>query len=125
MKARIKNCQQQLSLSRHSRTKQRSLFPPTVSNHKMTDQSFVMAALSVVANANANATVAAAAGGTNNSLAVSRSLISFLRMEADLSEERAKRLRKQAATIAEQFGITEESQQAYGTFVVISTHNTV
>ena len=120
------NCQQ-LSLSRHSRTKQRSLFPPTVSNHKMTDQSFVMAALSVVANANANAnaTVAAAAGGTNNSLAVSRSLISFLRMEADLSEERAKRLRKQAATIAEQFGITEESQQAYGTFVVISTHNTV
>ena len=82
-----------------------------------------MAALSVVANA--NATVAAAAGDTNNSLAVSRSLISFLRMEADLSEERAKRLRKQAATIAEQFGITEESQQAYGTFVVISTHNTV
>jgi hypothetical protein len=89
----------------------------------MTDPSVVMATLSVIANA--NATVAAvAAGGTNNSLSVTRSLISFLRMEADLSEERAKRLRKQAATIAEQFGITEESQQAYGTFV-ISTHNTI
>ncbi|MGK3743133.1 MAG: hypothetical protein ACI8RD_002065 [Bacillariaceae sp.] len=85
----------------------------------MTDSS-VVAALSMAANA----TAAAAAGDANNSFSISRSLISFLRIEADLSEERAKRLRKQAATIAEQFGITEESQQAYGTFV-ISIHNIV
>ena len=40
------------------------------------------------------------------------SIISFLRMEADLSEERANRLRKEAAAIAEKFGITDE--QHYG-----------
>eukprot|EP00934_Nitzschia_sp_Nitz4_P009200 Nitzschia sp. Nitz4//scaffold79_size90958//26588//27339//NITZ4_005015-RA/size90958-augustus-gene-0.174-mRNA-1//-1//CDS//3329558219//9190//frame0 len=40
-------------------------------------------------------------------------LITHLRMEADLAEEKARRLRHQAANLAESFGISERAQQAY------------
>jgi hypothetical protein len=45
-------------------------------------------------------------------------LIAFLRMEADLSEEKAKRLRDQASALAQNFGVSESVQDAYGTSVV-------
>lgn len=41
-------------------------------------------------------------------------LVAFLRCEADLSDERARRLRMQAEAMAEQFGVSGEMQQAYG-----------
>lgn len=44
------------------------------------------------------------------------SFVSFLRMEADLSEEKAKRLRAQADALAQQHGITGEMESAYGEF---------
>mmetsp|Transcript_11119 Transcript_11119/g.26720 ORF Transcript_11119/g.26720 Transcript_11119/m.26720 type:complete len:279 (+) Transcript_11119:154-990(+) len=50
---------------------------------------------------------------TTANFSVTKSIVSYLRMEADQAEDRAKRLRKQAAEIAEQFGITQESQRAY------------
>ena len=51
-----------------------------------------------------------------NSFSITESMVSYLRMEADLADDKAKRLRKQAVDIAEQFGITEDSQQIYGTY---------
>lgn len=44
-------------------------------------------------------------------------LVAFLRMEADLSDEKAKRLREQAAALAQSFGVSEAIQDAYGTSV--------
>jgi hypothetical protein len=55
---------------------------------------------------------------TNAGFSITESMISFLRMEAHLADNKAKRLRKQAAEIAKQFGITEKSQQTYGAYVV-------
>jgi hypothetical protein len=55
---------------------------------------------------------------TNASFSITESMVSFLRIEAHHADDKAKRLRKQAAEIAEQFGITEESQQIYGTYVL-------
>jgi len=43
-----------------------------------------------------------------------QALVAFLRMEADMADEKARRLRQQADAMAQQFGITEESQLAYG-----------
>mmetsp|Transcript_31570 Transcript_31570/g.52118 ORF Transcript_31570/g.52118 Transcript_31570/m.52118 type:complete len:204 (+) Transcript_31570:73-684(+) len=43
----------------------------------------------------------------------SDSFIAFLRMEADLSEEKAKRLRAQADALAQQHGITVEMESSY------------
>jgi hypothetical protein len=41
-------------------------------------------------------------------------LVAFLRMEADLADEKAKRLRSQAAALAQKFGVSEAHQEAYG-----------
>jgi len=83
----------------------------------MTDHSAV-ASLSVVAAAAAAATAATPSSPptldeTNASFSITESMVSFLRIEAHHADDKAKRLRKQAAEIAEQFGITEESQQIY------------
>lgn len=43
------------------------------------------------------------------------SFVAYLRMEADLSDEKAKRLRLQADALAEQHGITADMESAYGT----------
>ena len=43
------------------------------------------------------------------------SFVAFLRMEADLSDEKAKRLRAQADELAQQHGITVEMESSYGT----------
>ena len=43
-----------------------------------------------------------------------QALVSYLRMEADLAEEKAKRLRDQAAALAIQFSVSETLQQQYG-----------
>eukprot|EP00536_Pseudo-nitzschia_multiseries_P004706 jgi/Psemu1/285287/fgenesh1_pg.79_\ len=48
-------------------------------------------------------------------LSITESMVSYLRSEAALADEKAKRLRKQAVNIAKQFGITEDSQQLYDT----------
>jgi hypothetical protein len=37
-------------------------------------------------------------------------------MEADLAEQKAKRLREQASALAQQFGVTDTLQQQYGAF---------
>lgn len=44
----------------------------------------------------------------------SDSFVAFLRMEADLSEEKARRLRAQADALATQHGITMEMESSYG-----------
>jgi hypothetical protein len=41
-------------------------------------------------------------------------LVAFLRMEADIAEEKAKRLRDQATLLAQQFGVSDALQEAYG-----------
>ena len=43
------------------------------------------------------------------------SFVAFLRMEADMSDEKAKRLRYQADELAHQHGITIEMESSYGT----------
>ena len=43
------------------------------------------------------------------------SFVAFLRMEADMSEEKAKRLRSQADALAQQNSITVEMESSYGT----------
>jgi hypothetical protein len=40
--------------------------------------------------------------------------VSFLRMEADLADEKAKRLRQQADALAEQHGVTPDMEAAFG-----------
>lgn len=47
----------------------------------------------------------------------SAAFVAFLRMEADLSEEKAKRLRAQADALAEQHGITGEMEAAFGKMI--------
>jgi hypothetical protein len=46
-------------------------------------------------------------------------LVAFLRMEAEMAEQKAKRFREQASALARQFGISEASQSVYGTFNVV------
>ncbi len=62
----------------------------------------------------ASMSVAADSSFDEANFSITESMVSFLRTEANHADERAKRLRKQAAEIAQQFGITEESQQSYG-----------
>ena len=68
--------------------------------------------------------VAAAAAGTNGSsshfinmadptLTTTSALVSYLRMEADIADERAQRLRSQAEALSERFGVTAELQSQY------------
>lgn len=47
------------------------------------------------------------------SLTTSYALVAYLRMEADLADEKAKRLRAQAAALCARFGVTEEMQSQY------------
>jgi len=51
---------------------------------------------------------------TDENFSATAALVGFLRMEADLSEEKARRLRQQAATLAQQFGVSNTAQDAYG-----------
>ena len=51
---------------------------------------------------------------SEESFSSTQALVAFLRMEADLAEEKAKRLRDQAAALAIQFSVTETLQQQYG-----------
>ena len=86
----------------------------------MTDHSAV-ASFSVAAAAAATAGAPSSPPSldeTNASFSITESMVSFLRIEAHHADDKAKRLRKQAAEIAEQFGITEESQHIYGTYVL-------
>ena len=41
-------------------------------------------------------------------------LVQYLRTEADLAEGRARRLRQQAAALAQKYGISEAAQETYG-----------
>jgi hypothetical protein len=43
-------------------------------------------------------------------------LVSFLRMEADIAEEKGRRLRQQATSLAQQFGVSEALQESYGAY---------
>jgi hypothetical protein len=49
----------------------------------------------------------------DSSLATTQALVAYLRMEADLADEKAKRLRAQAKALSEQFGVTEVMQSRY------------
>ena len=79
-------------------------------------ESSAAAAFSVAATAAAAAAASSSSSDDTNSFSITESMVSYLRMEADLADDKAKRLRKQAANIAEQFGITKDSQQVYGTY---------
>jgi len=76
-------------------------------------ESSAAAAFSVAAAA---AAASSSSSDDTNSFSITESMVSYLRMEADLADDKAKRLRKQAADIAVQFEITEDSQQVYGTY---------
>lgn len=52
--------------------------------------------------------------GKQNGFSSTAALVAYLRNEADLAEKKAKRLRDQAASLAQQFGITGADQIAYG-----------
>jgi hypothetical protein len=53
---------------------------------------------------------------THHIIMDSDSFVAFLRMEADLSEEKARRLRAQAEALATQHGITVEMESSYGEY---------
>jgi hypothetical protein len=71
-----------------------------------------------MAEAMAVAAAAAAASGelelSDENFNATATLVSYLRMEADLAEEKARRLREQASTLAQQFGVSSTAQEAYG-----------
>ena len=54
-------------------------------------------------------------GNGDEAFNATTALVAFLRMEADLAEQKAKRLRDQASSLAQQFGVTETLQEQYGT----------
>ena len=70
--------------------------------------------------AEAMAVLAAARGlsednhSNNNNLSAIRALVSYLVMEADLAEDRARRLREQADGMARRFGISALASETYG-----------
>lgn len=72
----------------------------------------------IVCLATTAAAAAAAASGnadaSDDTFSATAALVSYLRMEADLSEEKARRLRQQAASLAQQFGVSSTAQEAYG-----------
>lgn len=93
----------------------------------MADDSATTAAL-VAATSAAAASPSLPGGGRPHSdhhdaasFSATAALVAFLRMEADLAEEKARRLRAQATAMAIQFGVTDETQDAYGAYSVIST----
>lgn len=66
----------------------------------------------------------AGAAGTNGSMShfmnmadpnqtTTHALVAYLRMEADLADEKAKRLRAQAEALSERYGVTDEMQSQY------------
>lgn len=57
-----------------------------------------------------------AASFSDEAFSATTALVAFLRMEADLAEQKAKRLREQASALAQQFGVTDTLQQQYGAF---------
>ncbi len=61
---------------------------------------------------------AAAASGdadvSDNNFSATTALVSYLRVEADLADEKARRLRQQADILAQQFGVSSIAQEAYG-----------
>ena len=61
----------------------------------------------------ANESNGVAAAFADPSMTTTHALVAYLRMEADLADEKAKRLRAQAAALAEQFGVTEDMQSQY------------
>ena len=77
----------------------------------MTDHSIVASASVAVAELDSSIP-----DETGANFYITDSMVSFLRMEANQADARAKRLRKQASEIAHQFGITEQSQRSYGTY---------
>lgn len=56
-----------------------------------------------------------AASSEDENFSATSALVAFLRMEAEMAEEKAKRFRQQAVLLARQFGVTEALQEAYGT----------
>ena len=52
----------------------------------------------------------------SDNFSATAALVSYLRMEADMADDKARRLRAQAAAMAIQFGVTDETQDAYGTY---------
>lgn len=56
-----------------------------------------------------------AASSEDENFSATSALVAFLRMEAEMAEEKAKRFRQQAVALARQFGVTEALQEAYGT----------
>ena len=68
--------------------------------------------------ADAMAAIAAAASAdsefSDENFNATSALVSYLRLEADLAEEKARRLRQQAAMLAQQFGVSNTAQEAYG-----------
>jgi hypothetical protein len=97
---------------------------------------FSTAAAMAAASGNGTAAAAAIAGGlagnftttpTNGNINGSSSsndegfsaiqaLVAYLRMEADLAEQKAKRLRAQAALMGQQFHVSQSLQEAYGKY---------
>jgi hypothetical protein len=53
---------------------------------------------------------------SDEAFSATTALVAFLRMEADLAEQKAKRLREQASALAQQFGVSDTLQQQYGAF---------
>jgi nucleotide-binding universal stress UspA family protein len=49
-----------------------------------------------------------------DNLSATAALVAYLRLEADLAEEKARRLRQQANHLAQKFGISITAQEAYG-----------
>ncbi len=63
--------------------------------------------------------VSAGAGildGGETSNAAMTALVTYMMLEADLADERAKRLREQAETLARRFGVSVHVQDEYGEF---------
>jgi hypothetical protein len=70
--------------------------------------------------------VSAGAGisdGGETSNAAMTALVTYLMLEADLADERAKRLREQAETLARRFGVSVHVQDEYGEFRNGTYHN--
>lgn len=55
--------------------------------------------------------------GNNEEDVATTALVAYLRSEADLSDLKAASLRAQARALAAQYGVTDELQQRYGTYI--------
>jgi hypothetical protein len=72
-----------------------------------------------------NSTAASFPSGHARGDTATDALVSFLRMEADLAEEKARKLRAQATAMALQFGVSEETQGAYGEYIQLNSNAAV